>query len=66
MQKDKENGVLKPADGLCEEHIKGYRSDPCNTRKLNKRFFSVVVIWVFSFLLPTPYLRSTETEFLCT
>lgn len=47
MQKDKENGVLKPADGLCEEHIKGYRSDPCNPRELNKRFFSAVVIWVF-------------------
>lgn len=47
MQKDKENGVLKPADDLCEEHIKAYHSDCCNARKLNKRFFSAVVILVF-------------------
>lgn len=38
MQKDKENGVLKPADGLCEGTHQT-QSESCNPRKLNKRCF---------------------------
>lgn len=47
MQKDKEDGVLKPADEMFFTQAKGYHSDPCNPRQLNKRFFSAVVILVF-------------------
>lgn len=36
----------------CEEHIIGYRSDPCNPIKLNKQFFSAVVVLVFILMVP--------------
>lgn len=70
MQKDKENGVLKPADDLCEEHIKAYHSDCCNARKLNKRFFQCSCdigihpsgAFCCSHLIS---LKGTETDFLC-
>lgn len=47
-----------------------YHSDPCNPQKLNKRFFSAVVILVLTLVvLPVAHIffspRSTETEFLC-